>query len=209
MHDPSGGRYYKFPLKGFKMVDGKYQEIDLTTEPDGVLKGCSDVLGVSVAWDDGVPRLYDHASGMYLESVKDMRRARRAAEAERDAEKAGREAAETRADAAEVRADAFAAQRDMTELQLESAIRTRDAAQSRLEEESQARESAETRLDAAERTAACARLSGAWRAAEREPRRQAASPERAAPGRSVSAPARMRNTRARHRGGGAAVVRFA
>ena len=136
MHDPSGGRYYKFSLKGFKMVDGKYQEIELTTEPDGVLKGYSEVLGVSIAWDDGVPRLYDHASGMYLESVKDMRRARRAEKA--------------RADAAETQRDAYAAQRDMTELQLESAIRTRDAAQSRLEEESQARESAETRLDAAE-----------------------------------------------------------
>ena len=147
MHDPSGGRYYKFPLKGFKMVDGKYQEIELTTEPDGVLKGYSEVLGVSIAWDAGVPRLYDHASGMYLESVKDMRRARRAAEAQRDAEKAGREAEKARADAAEVRADAFAAQRDMTELQLESAIRTRDAeraaAQSRLEAEAEAREAAE------------------------------------------------------------------
>ena len=128
MHDPSGGRYYKFPLKGFKMVDGKYQEIELTREPDGVLKGYSEVLGVSIAWDDGVPRLYDHASGMYLESVKDMRRARRAAEAERDAEKAGREAAE-------VRADAFAAQRDMTELQLESAIRARDAERASAQEE--------------------------------------------------------------------------
>ena len=128
MHDPSGGRYYKFPLKGFKMVDGKYQEIELTTEPDGVLKGYSEVLGVSIAWDDGVPRLYDHASGMYLESVKDMRRARRA-------EKERREAAETRADAAEVRADAFAAQRDMTELQLESAIRARDAERAAAQEE--------------------------------------------------------------------------
>ena len=150
MHDPSGGRYYKFPLKGFKMVDGKYQEIELTREPDGVLKGYSEVLGMSIAWDDGVPRLYDHASGMYLESVKDMRMARRAekaradaAESDRDAEKAGREAEKARADAAETRADAYAAQRDMTELQLESAIRTRDAAQSRLESESEAREAAE------------------------------------------------------------------
>ena len=128
MHDPSGGRYYKFPLKGFKMVDGKYQEIELTREPDGVLKGYSEVLGMSIAWDDGVPRLYDHASGMYLESVKDMRRARRA-------EKERREAAETRADAAETRADAYAAQRDMTELQLESAIRARDAERAAAQEE--------------------------------------------------------------------------
>ena len=72
-------------------------------------------MGASIAWDDGVPRLYDHASGKYLESVKEMRWARRVEKA--------------RADAAETRADAYAAQRDMTELQLESAIRTRDAAQ--------------------------------------------------------------------------------
>ena len=31
MLDPSGGDYYKFPLKGRKLVDGKYQEIELTT----------------------------------------------------------------------------------------------------------------------------------------------------------------------------------
>ena len=132
----AAGRYYKFPLKGFRLVDGKYQEIELTTDPDGVLKGYSEVLGVSVAWDDGVPRLYDHASGMYLESVKDMRRARRAEKARADAAKARREAEEARR-------DAYAAQRDTTELQLESAIRTRDAAQSRLEAESEAREAAE------------------------------------------------------------------
>ena len=147
MFAAAGGRCYGFPLKGLKLVDGKYQEIELTTEPDGVLKGCSEVLGASVAWDDGVPRLYDRASGMYLESVKEMRRARRAAEAQRDAEKAGREAEKARADAAETRADAYAAQRDMTELQLESAIRARDAAQSRLESESEAREAAESRLE--------------------------------------------------------------
>ena len=139
MHDPSGGSYYGFPLKGLKLVDGKYQEIELTTEPDGILKGYSEVLGVSVAWDDGVPRLYDHASGMYLESVKEMRMARREAEARTKAAKARREAEEARR-------DAYAAQRDMTELQLESAIRTRDAAQSRLESESEARESAQAEI---------------------------------------------------------------
>ena len=73
MFDAAGGRCYGFPLKGLKLVDGKYQEIELTTEPDGVLKGRSEVLGASVAWDDGVLRLYDHASGMYLESVKEVR----------------------------------------------------------------------------------------------------------------------------------------
>jgi len=80
MFDATGGRYYGFPLKGLKLVDGKYQNIELTTEPDGVLKGLSDVLGVSVAWDNGVPRLYSHARGMYLETLKDFEVARRVAE---------------------------------------------------------------------------------------------------------------------------------
>ena len=140
MHDPSGGRYYGFPLKGRRLVDGKYQEIELTTEPDGVLKGYSEVLGLSLAWDGGVPRLYDHASGGYLESVKEARAARRAEKAGREAEKARADEAETqrdeekaRADAAETQRDAFEAQLDMTEMQLESEVRTREAAQSRLD----------------------------------------------------------------------------
>ena len=80
MFDATGGRHYGFPLKGLKLVDGKYQDIEMTTDPDGVLKGVSDVLGVSVAWDDGVPRLYSHARGMYLETLKDFQVARRVAE---------------------------------------------------------------------------------------------------------------------------------
>ena len=143
MHDPSGGRYYRFPLKGLELVDGKYQEIELTTEPDGVLKGYSEVLGLSVAWLDGFPRLYDHASGAYIERVKELwasrdeeRAGREAAEAERDAEKA-------RADAAETQRDAFEAQRDMAEMQLESEVKAREDAQARLQSEAEARAAAE------------------------------------------------------------------
>ena len=112
MLDPSGGRYYKFPLKGRKLVDGKYQEIELTTEPDGVLKGYSEVLKLSVAWVDGFPRLYSHASGKYLEN---------------------HEEAEARADTAETQRDALAAQLGMTELQLESEIKARADAQAQLD----------------------------------------------------------------------------
>ena len=80
MFDATGGRHYGFPLKGLKLVNGKYQDIELTTEPDGVLKGCSDVLGASVAWDDGVPRLYSHARGGYLRDFEESMVARRVAE---------------------------------------------------------------------------------------------------------------------------------
>ena len=112
MLDPSGGDYYKFPLKGRKLVDGKYQEIELTTEPDGVLKGYSEVLKLSVAWVDGFPRLYDRASGKYLEN---------------------HEEAEARADAAETQRDALAAQLGMTEMQLESEIKAREDAQDEIQ----------------------------------------------------------------------------
>ena len=45
MHDATGGRYYGEPLRGRKLVNGKYQDIELTREPDGILKGYSEVFG--------------------------------------------------------------------------------------------------------------------------------------------------------------------
>ena len=129
MFDATGGRHYGFPLKGLKLVNGKYQNIELTTEPDGVLKGVSDVLGVSVAWDDGVPRLYSHARGEYFESVKEIALARRADEERADAAKAERDAARAARAAAEVRAAAAEAQLDITEMRIESEIKARNAAE--------------------------------------------------------------------------------
>ena len=118
MHDPTGGCRYGEPLRGRKLVNGKYQDIALTREPDGVLKGYSEVLGLSLAWDAGVPRLYDNASGRYIENYEETEYARRAADA--------------RADAAETQRDAFEAQRDMAEMQLEAEVKAREAAQARL-----------------------------------------------------------------------------
>ena len=141
MFDAAGGRCYGFPLKGLKLVDGKYQEIELTTEPDGVLKGRSEVLGASVAWDDGVPRLYDRASGEYLESVKEMRWARRVEEARADAAKARRDAEKARADAAGVELEAVQAK-------VRARAAEQLAAEARLDAEAKAREAAEARAEA-------------------------------------------------------------
>ena len=82
--DP-GGRYHGAPLWGGRLVDGAYEPITLTTAPDGVLKGYSAVLGVSICWDEGWPRLYDPATGEYDANWRQERAAREAAEAERDA----------------------------------------------------------------------------------------------------------------------------
>ena len=115
--DPKDGEYHGQRLGGDRLVGGKYRPIELTTAPDGILKGYSEVLGLSLCWDDGWPRFYDPATNAYLESWQEAwdtreaeREAREAAEAQvaveqagrlaeraaRLAEQAAREAAETR-----------------------------------------------------------------------------------------------------------------
>ena len=81
--DPTGGRYYGFALNGLRLAGGEYHPIELTTEPDGVLKGYSEVLGLSLAWDGGSPRFYDPATGAYLQNWRQDREALRAERAAR------------------------------------------------------------------------------------------------------------------------------
>ena len=71
--DPTGGRYHGQPMAGERLVDGVYQPIELTTEPDGILKGYSDVLELSLSWDEGWPRFYDPVDGTYLENWRQDR----------------------------------------------------------------------------------------------------------------------------------------
>jgi len=94
--DPTGGRYYRFQLNGLKLVDGEYQPIELTTEPDGILKGYSEVLELSLAWDNGWPRFYDPAGGTYLETWRQDREALRATQGALQAERRARLAEQER-----------------------------------------------------------------------------------------------------------------
>ena len=64
--DPTGGRYYGFPLRGLRLVDGEYVEIEMEELPDGSLRGHSDVLGIDLYWMGGELRLRDPASGRWL-----------------------------------------------------------------------------------------------------------------------------------------------
>ena len=66
--DPTGHDYYDRPLAGEQLVDGVYQPIALTREPDGILKGYSAVLRLSLCWAGGRPRLYDPATNTYLDT---------------------------------------------------------------------------------------------------------------------------------------------
>ena len=89
--DPTGGELYGEPLYGGTLVDGEYQPIPLTTEPDGVLKGYSAVLGIGLCWIEERNRLrfYDPTTGGYLSTLPEMHAAL-------DAERTAREADQAR-----------------------------------------------------------------------------------------------------------------
>lgn len=96
MFDPTGGRYYGEPVIGMLLSGGVYQRVELTTEPDGILKGYSPVLQLSLAWDEGWPRFYNPSTGSYLpdwrESLEAWERDREAWEREREIWEQDREA---------------------------------------------------------------------------------------------------------------------
>ena len=73
--DPSGGEHHGRPLWGGLLWEGEYQPVELTTEPDGILKAYSPLLRLYLCWDDGWPRFYDPATARYLENWRQMRAA--------------------------------------------------------------------------------------------------------------------------------------
>ncbi len=104
------GKYHGQRLAGDRLVAGAYEPIELTTAPDGLLKGHSEVLGLSLCWDDGWPRFYDPATNTYLETWQEAwdtreaeREAREAVEAQVVVEQAGRLAERAARQAAEAR----------------------------------------------------------------------------------------------------------
>ena len=105
--DPQDGEYHGQRLAGDRLVAGGYEPIELTTAPDGILKGYSEVLGLSLCWAGGWPRLYDPATDTYLTNWRQERAGRQAErnayeaqvaveQAGRLAERAARQAAEAR-----------------------------------------------------------------------------------------------------------------
>ena len=90
--DPTGGELYGEPLAGFTLSGGSYQAIPLTTEPDGILKGYSAVLELSLCWleDDEWLGFYDPAAGEYLNNLNQERAALQAERAALESERAAR-----------------------------------------------------------------------------------------------------------------------
>ena len=92
--DHTGGRYHDAPLAGDVLTGEEYTPLQINREPDGMLWGHSDVLGLDLCWDEGVLRLRDPVSGRFLPTPTELR-------SELDATQERATSAEERAAAAE------------------------------------------------------------------------------------------------------------
>ena len=130
--DSQDGAYHGAKLAGDRLVAGEYEPIPLTTAPDGILKGYSVVLGLSLCWDDNWPRLYDPRTNTYLETWQQERVARRVAEARAASAQAGREAAESQVAIEQAGRLAERAARRSAETRAASAQAARETAEARI-----------------------------------------------------------------------------
>ena len=67
--DRSGGDLYGQPLAGDRLENGVYQPLELTTEPDGILKGYSPVMRLSLCWQEGNLKFLVPETGRYLRNL--------------------------------------------------------------------------------------------------------------------------------------------
>jgi Uma2 family endonuclease len=78
--DPSGGEYHRQSLAGDALTDGAFQPMPIVQTPEGHLWGRSEVLGLSICWEDGQLRWWDPVAERYLETHNEEAEARIAAE---------------------------------------------------------------------------------------------------------------------------------
>ena len=86
--DPTGGDFYGYALAAEVLVDGAYQPIPITTEPDGMTWGYSPALDLNLCAQGRRLRFYDRKTGRYLHNIAEKRAAYRQTAAERDEERA-------------------------------------------------------------------------------------------------------------------------
>ena len=103
--DPTGGDFYGYALAGDLLVDGKFQEIALATEADGMIWGYSPTLDLCLCWhpawdwdvdDESNLRFYDRKTGRYLCDHALVEEALAASEAARETAEAALAASQER-----------------------------------------------------------------------------------------------------------------
>ena len=90
------GEFHGARLAADRLVNGRYEPIDIAELNGGVLQGHSEVLNLDWRWEDGRLGCYDPATGLHISTFESERLARLAAEARADGEHEARVAAEAR-----------------------------------------------------------------------------------------------------------------
>lgn len=83
------GQHHGTLLAADRLVEGRYEPIDINELDDGVLQGCSEVLNLNLRWENGRLGWFDSATGRHIATF--------------ESERGRADAAETRAEAAEAR----------------------------------------------------------------------------------------------------------
>ena len=138
--DATGGDYHDAALAGDRLVDGRYEAIDIERDGDSYYWGCSDTLGLYVCWDAGRLRWYDPRTDSYLLTSDEE-----ADRADRAEESAAREAAARQLADERAASEAAARQRESERAEQESARANREAAARRQSDERADRAEAELR----------------------------------------------------------------
>ena len=67
--DSTGGDFYDAPLAGDRLVDGRYEPIEIVPQPDGSLWGYSAALDLYLCWDSSWLFFWDPRTGRFLRNI--------------------------------------------------------------------------------------------------------------------------------------------
>ncbi len=137
--DATGGDYHDAALAGDRLVDGRYEPIDIERDGDSYYWGYSETLGLYVCWDAGKLRWYDPRTDSYLLTSDEE-----ADRADRAEESAAREAAARQL--ADERAANEAAARQLADERAAREAAARQRESERANREAAARQRAEAEL---------------------------------------------------------------
>ena len=108
-------------LAGDRLMDGRYESIDIEELEGGVLQGYSTELNLYLRWERGQLRLHDPATGQHIATFESERTRADSERAQAESERTRAESAETRADSERAQAESERARADSAEARAENA----------------------------------------------------------------------------------------
>ena len=90
------GEFHGARLAGDRLINGRYEPIDIAELPGGVLQGRSQVLNLDWCWENGRLGCHDPATGLHIATFDDLQAGLDRERARADSEHEARVAAEAR-----------------------------------------------------------------------------------------------------------------